>query len=67
MRGTGNLVFGIRKIFARSIWNPGIWNLEYSSTGIQNQAKYWNLGSTNHIVESSIQDYMDLLTRSEIV
>ena len=38
MQGTGNLVFGIREIFARSIRNPRILNLEYSSTGIQNQA-----------------------------
>ena len=67
MQGTGNLVFGIREIFARCIRKPGIWSLEYCSTGIQNQANYWNLGSTNHIVESSIQDYMDFLTRSEIV
>ena len=55
MQGTGNLVFGIPEIFARCIRKPG------------NQANYWNLGSTNHIVESSIQDYMDFLTRSEIV
>ena len=50
MQGTGNLVFGIREIFASCIRKPG------------NQANYWNLGSTNHIVESSIQDYMDFLT-----
>ena len=62
MQGTGNLVFEIREIFARSIRNPGIWNLKYSSTGIQNQVSYWNLGSRNHIAESSIQDFMDFLT-----
>ena len=50
MQGTGNPVFGIREIFARSIRNPGIWNPEYNSTGIQNQANYWNLGSRNPIV-----------------
>ena len=65
-KGPVILFFGIREIFARSIWNPGIWNLEYSSTGIQNQANYWNLGSRNHIAESSIQDFMDFLTWREI-